>query len=138
MARAARATRKPRARVAVPPGFRAVLAAFANNRRVTRERMFSSDNVLTTRGKIFAMLVRGKLVTKLPKERVDELVTRGIGTRFDPGHGRLMKEWVVVAPGRARWVALAQEAYQLVRQGQGARRRERDAAPAPGKKEGLT
>jgi hypothetical protein len=118
MRRAQRATRKPRAPATVPPSFRAVLAAFARNRHVTRERMFSSENVLTVRGKIFAMLVRGRLVTKLPKPRVAELVSRGIGTRFDPGHGRLMKEWVVVGPGRARWVALAREAYRFVRQGQ--------------------
>lgn len=117
MGRAARATRKPRAPATVPPSFRAVVAAFAHNRHVTRERMFSSENVLTARGKIFAMLVRGKLVTKLPRPRVDELVSRGIGTRFDPGHGRLMKEWLVVGPGRARWVTLAQEAFQFVRQG---------------------
>jgi hypothetical protein len=31
---------------------------------------------------------------KLPRERVDELVEAGAGHRFDPGHGRLMKEWV--------------------------------------------
>ncbi len=79
--------------------------------------MFSSPNVLTVRGKIFAMLVKGNLVAKLPKARVDELVSRGVGANFNPGHGRLMKEWVVVGPGRARWVALATEAYQFVTRG---------------------
>jgi len=101
----------------MPRGFRAVLAAFAKRPHVTRQRMFSSDNVLTTRGKIFAMLVKGKLVTKLPKDRVDELVQRGIGKRFEPGPGRLMKEWLVVAPGRAPWVPLAEEAYRFVGRG---------------------
>ena len=69
MGRTARTTRQRRAPAAVPPRFRAVVAAFAKNREVTRERMFSSDNVLTARGKIFAMLVGTKLVTKLPKQR---------------------------------------------------------------------
>ena len=99
------------------PSFAAVVAAFANDHHVTRKRMFSSDNVLNVKGKIFAMLVEGKLVVKLPRERVDELVRGRIGVRFDPGHRRLMKEWVGVGAGRAPWVALAQEAYHFVKRG---------------------
>jgi len=34
--------------------------------------------------------------------------------RFDPGHGRLMKEWVVVAHGKVDWVELAREACDFV------------------------
>jgi hypothetical protein len=79
--------------------------------------MFSSDNVLVVKGKIFAMLVKGRLVAKLPKARVDELVSGGIGEHFDPGHGRLMKEWVVVGAGRAPWTELAKEAYRFVKAG---------------------
>ncbi len=97
----------------IDPSFVPVVAAFANDHHVVRKRMFSSDNVLTVQGKIFAMFVKGKLVAKLPRERVDELVRGGIGTHFDPGHGRLMKEWVAVGPGGAPWVALAREAYRL-------------------------
>jgi hypothetical protein len=48
--------------------------------------------VLSVNGKIFAMLVKGKLVVKLPKQGVDELVAARAGTYFDPGHGRLMKQ----------------------------------------------
>lgn len=99
------------------PSFEAVVAVFVNDHHVTRKRMFTSDNVLAVRGKIFAMLVRGAFVAKLPKDRVDELVRGGIGGHFDPGHGRLMKEWVVVGAGRAPWVELAKEAYQFVRRG---------------------
>lgn len=57
------------------------------------------------------MFPRGELVVKLPKARVDELVDAGAGRRFDPGHGRVMKEWIVVAPGKADWLALANEAF---------------------------
>ena len=58
--------------------------------------MFSSSSVLNVNGKIFAMCRKGDLVVKLPKERVDELVAERKGTRFDPGHGRIMKEWIVI------------------------------------------
>ncbi len=77
--------------------------------------MFSSENSFSVDGKIFAMLVRGALVVKLPKERVDALVEEGKGERFDPGHGRLMREWLVVEAGGLPWVALAKEAHQFVR-----------------------
>lgn len=104
------------------PVFAPVAAAFAGDRRVGRRTMFSSKSVLSVNGKIFAMLVRGRFVAKLPKDRVDALVRAGAGTCFDPGHGRLMKEWVAVAPGRADWTALARDAYRFVRDA-GTRRR---------------
>ena len=99
------------------PSFAPVVAAFVDDHHVTQKRMFSSDNVLAVGGKIFAMLVRGAFVAKLPKDRVDELARGGIGGYFDPGHGRLMKEWVVVGAGRAPWVELAKEAHQFVKRG---------------------
>ena len=73
-------------------------------------------NALTVRGKIFALLSsRGHFVVKLPRDRVDALVAAGRGGRFDPGHGRLMKEWLDVAPGaQADWLALAREARAFV------------------------
>ena len=66
--------------------------------------------------KIFAMLVRSKLVVKLPKARVDAIIASGYGERFDPRKdGRLMKEWVCVEPtsGEA-WLPLAREAMEYV------------------------
>jgi hypothetical protein len=66
-------------------------------------------------GKIFAMLSGGDLVVKLPKQRVDELVASQTGAPFDPGHGRVMKEWLTVAPAQSgRWDDLAAEALQFV------------------------
>ena len=45
-------------------------------------------------GKIFAMIsTRDEFVVKLPRARVDALVASGVGVRFDPAHGRMMKEW---------------------------------------------
>ena len=54
-------------------------------------------------------------MVKLPTQRVDELVAARVGTSFDPGHGRLMKQWISTSPGRAPWVTLAKDAYVFVR-----------------------
>jgi hypothetical protein len=76
---------------------------------------FGSAPGLRIRGKIFAMLVKGELVVKLPKDRVDGLVASGAGSQFDPGHGRLMKEWASVPPDSPEdWERLAGEALQFV------------------------
>ena len=68
------------------------------------QRAFGATS-LKTNGKIFAMLVNGRLVVKLDRKRVDSLVASGDGTNFDPGHGRLMKEWLDVESDSGRDVA---------------------------------
>ncbi len=62
------------------------------------------------------MLVRGRLVVKLPKSRVDGFIAAGDGERFDPRQdGRLMKEWLVLSPDSQQdWPALAREALEFV------------------------
>ncbi|MFC0555424.1 hypothetical protein ACFFHJ_31460 [Planotetraspora thailandica] len=73
------------------------------------------SNGLKVDDKIFAMLVRGRLVVKLPRQRVDALADGGEGERFDPGSGRLMKEWLILAPdSEQNWLDLALEALQYV------------------------
>ena len=47
------------------------------------------------------MFVRGQLVVKLPRPRVDELVAGGHGERFDANKGTPMKEWFSLDPGSA-------------------------------------
>lgn len=72
-------------------------------------------SALWTHGSIFAMLAQGRLVVKLPKARVDALVAAGEGQRFDPGHGRLMKEWLSLEPASTlEWLPLAREAQGFV------------------------
>ncbi len=102
--------------------FDALVEAFAGAPDVTApsddptaQRGFGSST-LKVKGKIFAMLVSDRLVVKLPKAHVDALVTTGDGERFDPRHdGRVMKEWLVVAPGyEGEWQALAQDALRYV------------------------
>ena len=66
-------------------------------------------------GKIFAMPVQGTLVLKLPARRVDALIAAERGARFEPGHGRPMREWVALTGGEDEWLALAREARDFVR-----------------------
>lgn len=73
------------------------------------------SNALKAGGKIFAMLVRGSLVVKLPRARVDELIDAGQGVRFEPRAGRAMTEWLVLDPASTLdWLALADEAMRFV------------------------
>jgi hypothetical protein len=96
-----------------------VVEAFVKDRSVNREsRKGFGSGALKVNGKIFAMMSsEGKFVVKLPKDRVDKLVSSGKGERFDPGHGRIMKEWVVVGTRQANWIELAKEARQFVKLG---------------------
>ena len=78
------------------------------------EQAFGSTS-LKTNGKIFAMLVKDRLVVKLDHRRVDELVAHGQGERFDPGHGRLQKEWLSVDSASDEvWLQLATESEAFV------------------------
>jgi hypothetical protein len=81
----------------------------------TAKRGFG-PSALKVKDKIFAMLVNDRLVVKLPRTRVDALVAAGDGECFNPRHdGRVMKEWLVVAPGHEdEWLTLAQDAMQYV------------------------
>lgn len=73
------------------------------------------SSALKIHEKIFAMLVRGRLVVKLPKARVDALVASGDGERFDANKGRPMKEWLSVDPAsQVEWLELAREAMLFV------------------------
>lgn len=93
----------------------ALVKAFKQNRQVTYGGKGFGSSALKIKGRIFAMLSsKGQFVVKLPGERVDELVKSGQGAYFDPGHGRLMKEWLVVKRPKAHWLKLAREACEFV------------------------
>jgi len=81
---------------------------------VTGGTGFGRSAGLRIHDKIFAMLVDGELVVKLPKDRVDQLVASGSSRRF--GHGaRVMKEWVTVPVSASRrWRSLVTEAKAFV------------------------
>ena len=104
--------------------YAALVASFLGKPGVTygsegpaTRRAFGSD-ALKVDNRIFAMLVRERLVVKLPRKRVDALVAQGDGQPFDPGHGRLMKEWLALDPGSEQdWEAIAGEAMEFVAAG---------------------
>jgi hypothetical protein len=65
-------------------------------------------------GKIFVMLVRGRLVLKLPEQRVAELTLAGEGDPFDANKGKPMREWLSLRPGsQLAWLPLAREALDF-------------------------
>ncbi|MDA0366610.1 MAG: hypothetical protein O3B31_14080 [Chloroflexi bacterium] len=64
-------------------------------------------------GKFFASLEpkTGRLIAKLPAERVNELVQSGEGASFAP-NGRVFREWVAVGPeNEPLWTQLLAEAF---------------------------
>lgn len=98
--------------------FATIVAELLNHPGVTppsEGKAFGSSG-LKVHNKIFAMLVRDRLVVKLPKARVDALVATGDGERYDPRQdGRLMKEWLVLNPNSQEdWLALSKEALEFV------------------------
>jgi hypothetical protein len=109
---------QPTTLVAVDGGaadlYEAVASAVDHDPPSERKRGFGADALKVNR-KIFAMLVDGNLVLKLPRGRVEQLVGAGDGAPFDPGHGRVMREWVTVSPAAgSQWIPLAEEARAFV------------------------
>jgi hypothetical protein len=115
--RKAAARSSKRENAADDPRFAPVAAAVAGKRGVTREsRQGFGSGALKVKGKIFAMMTpSAAFVVKIPKARVDELVNQGVGERFEPGPGRIMKEWLALDGHPERWTELAKEAYQFVK-----------------------
>ena len=71
-------------------------------------------SALKFRNKIFAMLVRGRLVLKLPADRVDALIAAGAGVHFDANKGVPMKEWLSLDPeSDLDWLLMAREALEF-------------------------
>lgn len=110
-----------RATITPEERYDALVEALLGHRNVTLglpgKKGFGSSG-LQIGGKIFAMLSNGRLVVKLPRQRVDALVAAGAGEPFEPRHdGRFMKEWLVVAPTSTEdWLALSKEAMAFVGQ----------------------
>jgi hypothetical protein len=80
---------------------------------VARGKGFGTKGLKVAR-KMFAFHSKGRLVLKLPADRVHALVSDGKGEHFDPGHGHVMKEWVAFGyPERKLWPALVKEALEF-------------------------
>jgi hypothetical protein len=91
--------------------FDAIANEFLSEPGVDEGTGFGNNPGLRVGGKIFAMEVDGRLVVKLPAERVIALTGAG-AEPFVVGK-RAMREWVSVEP-RDDWNALAREAYEFV------------------------
>jgi TfoX/Sxy family transcriptional regulator of competence genes len=75
---------------------------------------FGGSPGLRVDGRIFAMLVRGRLVVKLPARRCRTLCEAGQAEPLAVGK-RVMNEWIeVTAEDRQTWRDLAAEAYAFV------------------------
>jgi len=75
-----------------------------------------SRNTLWVKRKMFAYCNKeGRLLVKLPSERVNELIASGKGMRFGSDKGPVVKEWLTVDPSlREKWLPLAKEALKFV------------------------
>src|SRR3990170_6553604 len=97
--------------------FQDIAAGLLRERSITQAKMFGSQG-LRSGGKVFAFLWKQRLVVKLPQDRVEQLVREGNAVRFDPGHGRVSKEWVSVASGaKGDWTRLVGEAREFLVRG---------------------
>lgn len=94
--------------------FAAIVAAFDNyDVSVERVKLFGYD-CLRVNNKIFAKIDKGRLVMKLPKQRIEALVMAGHLEPYDGKRGQ-MKLWVVLdSVDEALAVALAAEAKAFV------------------------
>jgi len=80
---------------------------------MARAQGFGSKGLKVAR-KLFAFHSKGRLVLKLPSARVEALASTAAGQRFDPGHGRVMKEWIAIDLGsKPLWPRLAREALEF-------------------------
>jgi hypothetical protein len=99
----------------IDPKLVPLVQAFAKDPRVTHGGKGFGSGALKVNGKIFALISsQGLFVVKLPKDRVTELVSLGRGEYFDPGRGKLMKEWFATHEKPKTWLALAKEAHRFV------------------------
>src|SRR5436309_8990429 len=98
--------------------FQRVAAALSKDKRLdpagtARAKGFGSKGLKVAR-KLFAFESKGRLVVKLPEQRVEELVSSGKGRRYEPAPGRVMKEWLAVGRGaNSDWLRLAREALEF-------------------------
>jgi hypothetical protein len=104
--------------------FAAVVATFAGDPRVeaplpedataAEDKGKFGSRGLKVDGKVFAMPSKGRLVVKLPRERVAALIASKKAEGYVLG-ARTMREWVAFSDGTVTsWRALAREARDFV------------------------
>ena len=69
---------------------------------------------LKIKKKMFVFLNKENITVKLPKERVAELLNSGEGLPYDPGNGKIMKEWVTIPLASSdKWSAFVKEGMEF-------------------------
>jgi hypothetical protein len=79
---------------------------------VDERKMLHAPGLAAVNAKVFAFMRAGRLILKLPRDRIDELITAGDAIRMRSGT-REMKEWADLEPS-ADWHGLSVEAHAFV------------------------
>lgn len=90
-------------------------AHFLGRSGVTNKKMFARE-ALAVNGKIFAIFRLGEMVVKLPADEGRALIDAGEAEQFEPGPGRVMREWFTVheTGDEDRWLELAERSFDFV------------------------
>jgi hypothetical protein len=78
------------------------------------EDVQKQGEALKIKRKMFVFLNKENITVKLPKERVTELLESGEGLPYDPGNGKIMKEWVTIPlKDSSKWIAYVKEGMKF-------------------------
>jgi hypothetical protein len=85
-----------------------------------KEKFLKLDDVqkqgesLKIKRKMFVFLNKENITVKLPKKRVIELLESGEGLPYNPGNGKIMKEWVTIPlESSGKWTAFVEEGMRF-------------------------
>jgi TfoX/Sxy family transcriptional regulator of competence genes len=93
-----------------PASYRRVVEALLADGDVSEGQMMGMP-ALKAHGKMFGGCFEGRLVVKIGRDRVQELIDAGRADQFDPsGRDRPMKDWAQLSEHDEDWLALAREA----------------------------
>jgi hypothetical protein len=100
-----------------PPEYRDVVEQLLSDPAVSEAQMMGMPS-LKLGTKMFGGLFDGRLVVKIGRERVAQLIATGRAEPFDPsGRGRPMKDWALLGAPAADWLELAGEAKAFAGEG---------------------
>jgi hypothetical protein len=100
-----------------PPEYRTIVEQLLGDPAVSEAQMMGMPS-LKLGAKMFGGLFDGRLVVKIGRERVEQLIAAGRVEPFDPsGRSRPMKDWALVGAPAADWLELAGEAKAFAAQG---------------------
>ncbi|MHA1110158.1 MAG: hypothetical protein ACTSRE_03610 [Promethearchaeota archaeon] len=81
-----------------------------------KSHFLAQGESLKIRKKMFCMYNKERFIAKLLKGRVTELIDLEMGLPYDPGNGKIMKEWVIIPSEISeRWIEFASEAKEFVK-----------------------